>query len=286
MAIVAVHGIGQQFKADTIIHREWWPALEGGLHLAGGGLGDPSKLACAFYGNLFRNPDSLSAVESGRPVDLQDADELELLRVLWIAAAETEPEKVPSPEFYEKEQTLVATPQFVQRGLRALAKSSFCAGIAESMMIGNLKQVVRYFNDPEIREKAVESVTRLITPETRVVIGHSLGSVVAFEALHRKPENVGTFVSFGSPLAIPNLIFHRLQPAPSTLGIGQWPGKVRKWTNVSDRGDVVANPKELAPVFGNDVRDLLVHNGSDAHHGERYLTTVEIGTAILEGLRS
>ena len=85
-------------------------------------------------------------------------------------------------------------------------------------MAGNLKQVVGYVNNPDIREKAIESVTRLISPETRVVLGHSLGSVVAYEALHRKPENVHTFVTFGSPLGIRNLIFDRLRPAgPSAL---------------------------------------------------------------------
>ena len=25
--IVAIHGIGQQFKGEATIHREWWPAL-------------------------------------------------------------------------------------------------------------------------------------------------------------------------------------------------------------------------------------------------------------------
>ena len=285
MLVVAVHGIGQQFKADAIIHREWWPAFVGGLHLAGGAFEDPQQFGCAFYGHLFRNPNALSATEATRPSDLKHQDELELLNLLWKGAAETEPDRVPPTDFYESNQTMAATPEFVQRGLRALSKSKFFAGIAENMMAGNLKQVVGYVNNPDIREKAIESVTRLISPETRVVLGHSLGSVVAYEALHRKPENVHTFVTFGSPLGIRNLIFDRLRPAPSALGTGQWPGKVRRWTNIADRGDVVANPKQLHGLFGDDVRDILVNNGSDAHHGERYLTAVETGRAVAEGLR-
>lgn len=284
MQIVAVHGIGQQFKADEVIHREWWAPLLGGLHGAGGELEDSKQLACAFYGNLFRDRRALSATEPTRPSDLQHPDELALLKLLWTSAAATEKDKVPSPEYYESAKTMVAFPQFIQRGIHALARSTFWEGIGENMMAGDLKQVVLYINDPDIREKAIASVTRLITPETRIVIGHSLGSVVAYEALHRKPESVHTFITCGSPLGIPNLIFDRLRPSPSALGLGRWPGNVRRWTNISDKGDIVAYPKQLHPLFGNDVRDLLVHNGSDAHHGERYLTSVEMGQAIREGL--
>ena len=42
--IVAIHGIGQQFKGDAIIHREWWPALLSRLHLAGSDLKDSESL--------------------------------------------------------------------------------------------------------------------------------------------------------------------------------------------------------------------------------------------------
>ncbi len=75
MVVVAVHGIGQQFKADAIIHREWWPAFVGGLHLAGSEFDDPQQFGCAFYGHLFRNPNALSATEPTRPSDLQQEDE-------------------------------------------------------------------------------------------------------------------------------------------------------------------------------------------------------------------
>ena len=283
MLVLGVHGIGQQYKADTVIHDEWWSKLRGGIHLAGGELENPNHFRCAFYGHLFREKGALSAAPAGRPGDLQ-GEELELLQLLWKNASEAEPDKVPAPEFYQSAVTMAATPKFVQRALNALSKSSFCVGIAQNMMIGDLQQVVRYFKDPQLREDAVESVTSLITPETRVVVGHSLGSVVAYEALHRKPANVRSFVSIGSPLGIPNLIFHRLRPGPGALGICEWPGKVRLWTNIADKGDVVANPKLLQPLFGGELKDLPVSNGSDAHHGERYLTAVESGRAVLEGL--
>ena len=107
------------------------------------------------------------------------------------------------------------------------------------MLIGDLKQVVFYLNDLDVHERVLEIVLEKITSDTRVVIGHSLGSVVAYEALCRKPENVVSFVSLGSPLGIQNLIFQKLRPAPSAKHIGAWPGKVKHWTNIADKSDIV-----------------------------------------------
>jgi hypothetical protein len=250
-------------------------------------LTNPKDLSCAFYGHLFRKKGALSTGESTSVNDLKDKhEEIELLNLLWQIAAQTEPDRVPAPQFYESAATMAATPQFVQRALNALAKSSFCADIAQNMMFGNLNQVVRYFNDPDLREQAVQSVLALITPQTRVVVGHSLGSVVGYEALYRRSENVKSFVTIGSPLGMPNVVFNKLKPGPGALGVGRWPGKVRYWTNIADRGDLVANPKQLQPFFGSDLQDIPVYNGSDAHHAERYLTAVETGRAILQGINA
>lgn len=281
--IVAVHGIGQQFSGDAIIHREWWPALISGLHLAGSDLKDEQELDCAFYGHLFRKPGTLAASGSYRAEDV-GPEEAELLNLLWQAAVEAEPQAVPSPSSYAGGETLARTPQIIQRELSAVSRSSFWVNIAQAALIGDLKQVVLYMNDRDVREKVLEIVAKKITPDTRVVIGHSLGSLVAYEALCRKPENVASFLSLGSPLGIQNLIFQKLRPAPSAENIGAWPGAVKHWTNIADKGDIVALEKKLARYFGERVKDILVNNGSDAHHGERYLTTKEAGEAIATGL--
>jgi hypothetical protein len=192
--IVAIHGIGQQFKGSPILFRDWWPALRSGLQLANVEFSDESDFVCPFYGHLFRRPGTLSTAATYRAEDLEPEDRL-LLELWWRAAAEAEPDTVPSPEEFVTDETLVRWPQFVQRALNALAKSSFWAGIGQHLLLGDLKQVVRYLNDPEVHEKVLGEVLADITADTRVVIGHSLGSVVAYEALCRKSENVISFLS-------------------------------------------------------------------------------------------
>jgi pimeloyl-ACP methyl ester carboxylesterase len=281
--IVAVHGVGQQFKGDAIIHREWWPAFLSGVHLAGCDVGDERQFVCPFYGDVFRRAGTLAASDDWQPTDIE-AEEAALLEVFWRFAAEAEPAVVPSPALYAAGTSLARTPQFIQRALNALSKSSFWASVSQGMLIGDLKQVLRYLNDPDLHDHVLKRVLEAITPNTKVVIGHSLGSVIAYEALCREAGNVVSFISLGSPLGIRNLIFEKLTPHPTAMSIGVWPGRVKHWTNIADRGDIVAMQKQLAPLFGSVVKDVTVYNGSDAHHGERYLTTKEAGVAACSGL--
>jgi hypothetical protein len=280
-SIVGVHGIAQQFKGPNILRTEWLPALRDGLSLAGVEFPDDEDLICASYGDLFRRPGTKAV---GLPPydasDLADAWEKELLDAWWRGAAAVERE-VPGPEA----QTKVRTPQIVQRALNALSGSRFFAGIAERALVFDLKQVHAYLHDKAIRLEVRGRVERVVAAETRVMVGHSLGSVVAYEVLCAHPEwPIRTLVTLGSPLGIRNLIFDRLEPAPQN-GIGAWPGSVERWINIADGGDIVALVKDLRPSFGEQVVDHLIYNGARAHDIEPYLTARETGHAIATGLR-
>ncbi|MFF4427055.1 hypothetical protein ACFY04_41020 [Streptomyces sp. NPDC001549] len=240
----------------------------------------------AFYGDVFRPAGELLAV--GDPLygaaDVEEGFERELLMEWWRIAAATDPVVVPPGA-----DTLVATPRSVQAALRALSASRFFAGVALRAMVSDLKQVHRYLTDPEVRTEARGRVSEAIGEDTRVVVAHSLGSVVAYEALCGRPgHRVTALVTIGSPLGIPHLILQRLQPAPLEVGgeaRGIWPGNESLvWTNIVDEGDVVALVKDLRPAFGDSVRSVRVHNGSHAHDATAYLTERLCGQAIAKGL--
>jgi pimeloyl-ACP methyl ester carboxylesterase len=208
----------------------------------------------------------------------------ELLAAWWRGAAESDP-RVIHPEA----RTLARTPGGVQAALRALSGSAFFAGLANRVMLFDLQQVRQYMTDPQVRRAALDRVAAGIDGDTRVVVGHSLGSVVAYEALCAHPEwPVRALVTLGSPLGIRNLIFDRLLPAPTAGAQGGvragWPGGVQSWVNVADAGDVVALVKDLRPLFGDGVACYLVRNGSHAHDVRPYLTAAETGAAIAAGL--
>lgn len=282
--IVGVHGIAQQQKGPQVLAAEWGPPLQDGISGAGG-TSDASDLACAFYGGLFRPPGQVRAVGDPpyRASDLTE-DEGELLLLFWREAARAEPDRVVSPDA----DVRGATPGSVQMALRVLARSRFFAGLAERAFIGALKQVRMYLRDPAIRDAARAAVDAVVDESTRVLVAHSLGTVVTYEALHkyggsRRWANVKTLVTLGSPLGVPNLIFDALEPAPQD-GLGAWPGGIERWTNISDDGDVVALTKKLGPLFGDRLVDVRIVNGAKVHDIMPYLTAPETGRAVADGL--
>jgi pimeloyl-ACP methyl ester carboxylesterase len=279
--IVVVHGIAQQLKGPETLHQECSAALRDGVRLAGGTPPPWADIAFAFYGNLFR-PEGVMAV-SLPPYganDVTDPLEQDLLAAWWRGAADAEPGQVLSPD----ERVMGRTPRFVQRALDALSRSRFFAGLAERVFIANLKQVSAYFRDDNVRCAVAKRVEGEINNDTRVMIGHSLGSVVAYECLCAHPEwPVTTLVTLGSPLGIRNLIFDRLRPPPVD-DLGAWPGGVRRWVNVADGGDIVALVKDLSPRFGLQVGNVLIHNGATAHDLRPYLTAPETGRVIAAAL--
>lgn len=274
--VVCVHGIGQQFSGEGEQHQRWYVSLNDGLRRAEHPVLGSGDVSCVFYGDLFRPPGRRlsGALPPYDASDVEEGFESELLLSWWAETARVE-DTVVSPQ----ERTLGRTPQLVQRALNALSRSQFFADVALRAMIADAKQVRAYFTDASIRGAAQERVASAITPNTRVVVGHSLGSVVAYEALAGSPaRQVDTLLTLGSPLGIKNLILDRLVPPG-----GAWPGDVRRWTNISDSGDAVALVKDLTTAFGPRVENHIVHNGARAHDASRYLNTREAGRAVARG---
>jgi hypothetical protein len=278
--IVGIHGIAQQVRGPEVLRATWAPALRDGVTLSGAEPPDGDDLEIAFYGDLFRGKGGKAA---GGPrytaVDVEEGFEQELLEAWWVEAAATD-DAVPGPGATTNK---LRTPKTVQRALNALNQSQFFAGLAEPLIIGFIKQVHAYVSDDSVRGEIQARVDRVAGTGTAVLVGHSLGSVVAYEAACAHPDWDLALVTLGCPLGIRNLVFDRLRPPPED-GRGQYPAGAATWTNIADTGDVVALVKRLAPLFGERVQDLLVDNGSKAHDISPYLTAVQTGHAIAEGL--
>ena len=72
--------------------------------------------------------------------------------------------------------------------LHGLTRSRFFGAVSDRLLISNLKQVRRHLTEPELRDAVQARTEELILPDTRVVVGHSRGSVVAYEVLHAAPS--------------------------------------------------------------------------------------------------
>lgn len=117
----------------------------------------------------------------------------------------------------------------------------------------NIACHVRQLQKIPLRE-AVERGDRVL------LIGHSMGSIIAYDALWELDhlenirECVDCFLTLGSPLGM-NYVQRRLI-GHAGQGVRQYPRNIRRWVNISARGDLVA----LDPGLANDFR-AMVDNG-------------------------
>jgi hypothetical protein len=281
--IVGIHGIAQQFKGGYQLETVWFDALRDGLVAAGRrpvadalASGD---LRVAYFGDLFRPPGAMAAQEPPfSAADVQPGLERDLLDELYGAAVAQDPSLGPPPGAMGPGKAAA------QVMLERLLRSRTFARVAQRAFIGNLKQVPRFLTNSSVKELVLARIHEQMSEGTRVLIGHSLGSVVAYEYLCRYRPSVELLVTLGSPLGIRGLVFERLTPVPAD-GRGAWPGAVAGWVNVADPDDIVALRKQLAGLFpgpssSKAIDDRLVDNGDQPHAIDRYLNAQQTGSAF------
>ncbi|MFD0427500.1 serine peptidase [Streptomyces zhihengii] len=116
----------------------------------------------------------------------------------------------------------------------------------------------------------------------RVVLAHSLGSVVAYEALWHQPVELDLLITLGSPLGLPGAVYDRLSLGEGNdARKGERPPRVRRWVNVADIGDIVAIPRDLPTRFpGIDVHHEVSLGLVASHQAARYLGVPEVAAEI------
>jgi pimeloyl-ACP methyl ester carboxylesterase len=103
--------------------------------------------------------------------------------------------------------------------------------------------------------------------ERILLIGHSLGSVICFDTLWELSQSepsrrVDLFVTMGSPLAT-HFVRRRLR-GTGKKGREAYPRNIRRWVNLSARGDTTALYPRLEPHF-SEMRELAMVDTIEDH---------------------
>lgn len=286
--IVGIHGISQEFNGRFGLEKIWLPPMRDGLaaagyHTAATALTD-QRMRVAFFGDLFRPAGTMGGQDFPyEPSDIRPGLELDLLTELYRAALAEEnslSDQEPGTADSMSGGRVVA-----QVMVERLLRTRTFARITRHAFVGSLKQVVRFLSDQPTKERVLERVREALHDDTQVLIGHSMGSIVAYESLCRyQPPSIRLLITLGSPLGIRNIIFDRLTPGP-IHGRGVWPGNISTWINVADPNDVVALRKELSTLWDNSIfthtiSDRKVNNGKEPHSVVRYLNSRQTGAAL------
>lgn len=179
------------------------------------------------------------------------------------------------------------------------------------LMTGVLKSTAnetrRYFrNEDDIASGIRELLKKQLRPlmqngEKVLLIGHSLGSVIAYDTLWELShlENLGgkvDFLTIGSPLGM-SYVQHRMAGHKYT-GSKRYPVNIRCWVNISAQGDITA----LDRVFADDFSEMKelgllesitdhcegIYNffrneeGLNCHRSYGYLVNPAVGKAIAD----
>ncbi|MFE7394156.1 hypothetical protein [Streptomyces sp. NPDC057582] len=273
--IVGVHGIGWSWKSREEMHETWHDALSTGLRNIRYPDAGAVTFEAAFYGHLYNG----GTGKSGGDVlytaaDVADGFEYELLEAMAREA---------DPAAFDEESAEPASKGLVVRGAQAcldiLERTPYLGGMTVSLLIRQIKQVHRYFEDPALGQEIRGELEAAIQEDTRVVLAHSLGSVAAYEVLwNLKGVRIDTLITMGSPLGLKSIRRRLARSADAEPGR---PPSVRRWVNVAAEQDVVALRKRITTLYGGDVEDFVVTNPLlHMHDCTRYLTNLRTARAV------
>jgi len=270
--LVFIHGRSQEDRDSLALKAEWIEAWRQGLAKVGLELPIPeSSIRLPYYGQtLF---DMAIQLDPDYVADIiirgtNNAKERGFITAVIQDVLEAK-------GISEDEVSKITNAEVMQRGMQnwpgVLAKLKALDShlpIASAASIALLTQdVYCYLFNQVITRTIDKGVTVAIKPGApAVVVGHSLGSVVAYKTLHTLAPEAGyevpLFVTLGSPLAITTI--------RKEMGAAKRPACAKAWFNARDPQDVVALFPLSKPHFNlkpaienkNDVS-----NDTSNHHG-------------------
>jgi hypothetical protein len=274
--IVGVHGIAQEQFGRRQLLRDWSAALNDGIEAAIGRQPAEEHLDIGFYGDLFLDGGpvrSISAKGAGGAFVPPSEPDLDFL--------ESAAQEIFSPQVLAEEPETKGPPGLPPRLLRVVAAfDRHLDQRAGRLFVGVLQQVRRYLTEPDLQAAVHTRLVAAMTEQTRVLVAHSLGSVVALEHLRRHPGiRVDHLVTIGSPLALRAIRDLLANPDFGTGSTG--PPNVGRWVNLRDPRDPVALAGGLGRYWPTVIDDDTVRNGRAPHAATHYLGKRQTGNAVL-----
>lgn len=215
----------------------------------------------------------------------------------------------PTPEDIEGTQTLQ----------RKLAKFLFSTGDLFPFLIPFFPKIIReiasdlhrYFRNEDnvacdIRELLKKELRPILAENGKVLlIGHSLGSVIAYDTLwelshlEKLPGKVDLFLTLGSPLGM-HYVQRRLM-GNDQEGKKMFPNNIQRWVNISSVGDIMALDRKFREDFSHMLEYGIIDNiedhseaiynffrsnhGLNVHRSYGYLVNPAVGYIIADWWR-
>jgi len=170
------------------------------------------------------------------------------------------------------------------------------------------EEIKSYFQNKDnvacdVRELLKQELRPLLNNSDKVLlIGHSMGSVIAYDALwelshlENLPGKIDLFLTIGSPLGM-NYVQRRLLGNKYT-GKKKYPSNIKRWVNISSIGDVTALDRVFLDDFGEMIEQGMLESiedhcegiynffrnekGLNCHRSYGYLVNPAVGKVIAD----
>lgn len=290
MRLLFIHGRAQGGKDPDELQSAWIESLHRGFDAAG--LTWPKTVVVDFpyYGNKLDEltEQAISPSTTNKKGEGNDNDFLQFQSAVLTELREKHSDDLLADEKIRSE---MGEQQFQERGPQNWAWVQATARIvdrhlttASDIFINTfLRDVFLYLERPAVTRAINSIVERTLTCEPTVVIGHSLGSVVAYKVIHDNHLNIDLrrTITVGSPLGI--------KAISSKLGLLKNHAGSRGWYNSYDTRDIIAlNPLDdihfpTDPAINND---SSVDNHTDNRHGiVGYLDEPELARQLAASIK-
>ncbi|MBO9522875.1 MAG: hypothetical protein J7518_15180 [Nocardioidaceae bacterium] len=288
--LVLVHGRSQQGKDPAALKKQWVDVLKQGLGDRTLPI-DVDDVRFPFYGDALidlmdgRTPDQIVVMGDG-----VDAEQRVFMQEVMTEVKERA--KLTDAEVRAAAAESGATPEVIEQGpqnwgwVNAVARALDHKGFSGQTVALATHDVYCYLIDQGIKDTIDEGVAQAFTPGVEtVVVGHSLGSVVAHAVLKDRGQDEGwvvpLYVTVGSPLAIGRI--------KQSILVPRWPKCLDRWYNARDKNDIVALYPLDAEHFGvgdeHEIENTEVVNQTPNQHGiAGYLDKRAVANVIYEAL--
>lgn len=283
MELVFIHGIHQDGKDPAKLKSEWLSSISESQKGTANLTIAEDDIAFPFYGDLLAN---LTLAATGRSRSFETP----------VSETGTTDIILDSEAFGafwgDTQQEMLGSVAPVSRG-KGIHKSSFkiiakgievVSPLKGRLALKLLKQAYAYIQIPEIQKQVNDKVRPFLETNTpKIIISHSLGTIVAYKLLlelfeQGKLSSVPLFITLGSPLSL-KIVMKQLQDDTQSMPA------VKRWVNGSDKEDFIALGNKLNSGFYKmeieNVSDL--ENGKeDPHSIEKYLSHKKITDYIFQ----
>ena len=269
MNLLLIHGIAQGRRNPKDLQRDWLEALDKGLRKSSLTMPANVNVLFPYYADVldrfvarFDMPTGASVNAKGGAMDndyaqfrAEMAEQLREKANVSVEEVEKEAgEDVAREKGPQNWKWVLATLRFIDKHI---------SGAGDWTIETFLRDVFLYTRRSVVQAAIDKIVTDAMNDSPTVIVGHSLGSVVAYNvAVNRKPSVTTLLLTVGSPLGLP-AVRNNLVPLKNPSGN-------KGWTNAYDPRDVVSLYPLNKTYFGvtpSIKNHGKVDNWTDNRHG-------------------